>query len=181
MTNEGAIRECNEEFRELVEGAWGAEETGDVCFYKLVKDAARHAFDKPRGKGKRRDCDARLRRILDERTNSIMNHDDPTIERLTRNLKKLARTIKTDKLIYELRDNNWDPVKMHKKGYTPKHTKLRDEQGRQVHDRLRAKTSADYYENKHWAIDRDERENICEEPILPINTVETGEIEMKER
>ena len=48
-----------------------------------------------------------------------------------------------DKLIYELRDNNWDPAKMHK-GYTPKHTKLKNEQGRQVHDRLRAKTFADY-------------------------------------
>ena len=66
---------------------------------------------------------------------------------------------------------------MQKKGYTPNHTKLKDEQGRQVHDRLRAKTFADYYERKHWAIDQDERENISEEPILPVNMeVEAGEI-----
>ena len=30
---------------------------------------------------------------------------------------------------------------MHKKGYAPEHTKLKDMQGRQVHDRLRAKLS----------------------------------------
>ena len=79
----------NAKFRELVEGAWGAKETEDVCFYKLVKDAARHAFNKPRGKGKRQDCDARLRGILNERKNAIKNHDDITIKRLTRNLKRL--------------------------------------------------------------------------------------------
>ena len=33
---------------------------------------------------------------------------------------------------------------MHKKGYTPKHTKLKYMQGIQVHDRLWATTFADY-------------------------------------
>ena len=83
MTNEGAIREYNSKSRELVEGAWGAEETEEVCFYKLVKDAARHAFNKPRGRGKRRDCDARLRGILNEREIAIMNHDDLATKGLT--------------------------------------------------------------------------------------------------
>ena len=50
-----------------MEEAWGAEETEAVCFYKLTKDAARHAFNKPRGKGKRQDCDARLRGVLNEK------------------------------------------------------------------------------------------------------------------
>ena len=108
-----------------MEGAWGAEETEEVCSYKLVKDAARHAFNKPWGKGKRQDCDARLRGILNERKVAIMNHDDLATKRLTRDLKKLARKVKLDKLIYELRDNNWDPVKMHKTGDTPKHTNLK--------------------------------------------------------
>ena len=54
-------------------------------------------------------------------------------------------------------------------------------QGRQVHDRLRATTFADYYEQKHWAIEPEEREDISEEPILPTNMeVETGEITTKE-
>ena len=70
---------------------------------------------------------------------------------------------------------------MHKKGYTPKHTKLKDDRGRQVHDRLRATTFADYHERKHWATDQDEREDSSEEMILPINMeVVTGEISMKE-
>ena len=70
---------------------------------------------------------------------------------------------------------------MHKKGYTPKHTKLKDLQGRQVHDRLRATTFADYYEHKHWAIEQEDREDITEEPIWPTNAeVETGEITAKE-
>ena len=94
MTSEEAIREYNSKFRELVEGAWGAEETEAVCFYKLTKDAAKHAFNKPRGKGKRQDCDARLRRILDERKVAIINHDNLTTRRLTRNPKKAARNIK---------------------------------------------------------------------------------------
>ena len=45
-------------------------------------------------------------------------------------------------------------------GYTPKHTKLKDMQGRQVHDRLRATTFAYHYEQKHWAIEQEEREDI---------------------
>ena len=99
------------------------------------------------------------------------------VKRLTRELRKLARKIKLDKLLAELIENKWDPVKMHKKGYTPKHTKPKDHRGRQVHDRLRAKTFADYYEHKHWAIEPDVREDISEETILPTNMeVETGEI-----
>ena len=158
MTSEGAIREYDSKYGEFVEEAWRAEETEAVYLYRLTKVAARHAFNKPRGKGKRQDCDARLRRILDERKVAIISHGILTTRRLTRNLKKLVRTIELDKLISELRDNKWDPIKMQKKGYTPKHIKLKDEQGRQVHDRPRAKTFADYYERKHWAIDQDRGE-----------------------
>ena len=83
-----------------------------------------------------------------------------------------------EKLLSELSDNKWDPVKMHKKGYTPKHAKFKDLQGRQVHDRLRATTFANYYGQKHCAI---EQEDISEEPIWPTNTeVETSEITTKE-
>ena len=53
-----------------------------------------------------------------------MRHDDVTVKRLTRELKILARQIKLEQLLSELSDNKWDPVKMHKKGYTPKHTNL---------------------------------------------------------
>ena len=64
-----------------------------------------------------------------------------------------------------------------RKGCTPKHTKLKDLQGRQVHDTLRATTFADYYEQKHWAIEQEDREGISEEPIRPTNTeAEASEI-----
>ena len=54
-------------------------------------------------------------------------------------------------------------------------------QGRQVHDRLRATTFADYYEQRHWAIEHEDREDISEEPIWPTNEeVETNEITAKE-
>ena len=66
---------------------------------------------------------------------------------------------------------------MHKKGYTPKRAMLKYMQGRQVHDRLRATTFADYYEQKHWAIEQEEREDKPEEPIRPTNMeVEISEI-----
>ena len=176
-TREEAIEEYNSKFRELVEEEWETEGMEIGQLYKLTKIAARHAFNKPRTRGKRQDCDARLRRIINDRKIATVRHDDITVKRPTRELKKLVRKIKPERLLSELRDNKWDPVKMRKKGYTPKHTKLKDMQGRQVHDRLRATTFADYYEQKHWAIEPEEREDISEEPILPTNMeVETGEI-----
>ena len=40
---------------------------------------------------------------------------------------------------------------------------------------------ADYYEQQHWAIEHEGREDISEEPILPTSMeVETGEITTKE-
>ena len=91
-----------------------------------------------------------------------MRHDDVSVKRPTRELKKLARQIKPEQFLSELSDNKWDPVKMRKKGYTPKHAKLKDLQGIQVHDRLRATTFADYYEQRHWAIEQEDREDISE-------------------
>ena len=99
-----------------------------------------------------------------------MRHDDVSVKRLTRELKKLARQIKLEKLLSKLSDNKWDPVKMHKKGYTPKHTKLKDLQGRQVHDRLRVTTFADYYEQKHWAIERGDGEYIYRKNLYGLQT-----------
>ena len=145
-TREEAIEEYNSKFRELVEEGWGTEGMEVGQLYKLTKEAARHAFNKPRNRGKRQACDARLRRIINDRNSATVRHDNMTIKRFTRELRELARQIKLERLISELRDNKWDLVKMHKKSYTPKHAKLKYMQGRQVHDRLRATTLADYYE-----------------------------------
>ena len=75
----------------------------------------------------------------------------------------------------------WDPVKLQKKGYTPRHTKLKNRQGQQVHDRMRAETFADYYEHEHWAEDREDRSEVADTPIHLVNEeVSTDEISMKE-
>ena len=38
--------------------------------YKLTKEAARSTFNKTTGRGKRQDCDARLKRIIDEKSST---------------------------------------------------------------------------------------------------------------
>ena len=112
-TREEAIEEYNSKFRELVEEEWETEGMQIGQLYKLTKAAARHAFNKPRTRGKRQDCDARLRSIINE--NATMRHDDISVKRSTRTLKRLARKNELEKLLPELSDNKWDPVKMHKK------------------------------------------------------------------
>ena len=114
-TREEAIEEYNSKFRELVEEEWETEGMQVGQLYKLTKEAARHAFNRPRARGKRQDCDARLRGIINDRKSATMRHDEVTVKRLTRELKKLARKIKLEKLLSELSDNKLDPVKMHKK------------------------------------------------------------------
>ena len=65
-TREEAIGEYNSKFRELVEEEWEIEGMQIGQPYKLTKEAARNAFNKPRTWGKRQDCDARLRRIIND-------------------------------------------------------------------------------------------------------------------
>ena len=74
----------------------------------------------------------------------------------------------------------WDPVNIQTKGYTPRHTKLNNRQGQQVHDIMRAETFADYYEHEHWAEDREDRPEATDTPIHLVNEeVNTGEIDMQ--
>ena len=69
-TKEEAIEEYSSKFRELVEEEWETEGMQICQLYKLTREAARHAFNRPRTKGKRQDCDARLRRIINDRKNT---------------------------------------------------------------------------------------------------------------
>ena len=62
-----------------------------------------------------------------------------------------------------------DPVRLQKKGYTPRHTKLQHRQGQQVHDRMRAETFADDYEHEHWVEDREDRPEVTDTPIHHVN------------
>ena len=110
--------------------------------YKCTIEAAQEAFDEPIKRQKRKDCDYRLKPILEKRRKALEENDHEQFKKITKELKKKARSIKLENNLRELRDNNWDPIKTHKKGYLPKHTKLKDINGNQVHDRLRAETFA---------------------------------------
>ena len=99
------MRNTTLSFRELVEEEWETEGMEIGQLYKLTKEAARHAFNKPRNRGKTQDCDARLRRTINDRKTATVRHDNMTIQRFTIELRKLARQIKLEKLISELRDN----------------------------------------------------------------------------
>ena len=65
-TEKEAIEEYSSKFRELWR-KWETEGMQIGQLYKLTKEAARHAFNRPRTRGKRQDCDARLRRIINDR------------------------------------------------------------------------------------------------------------------
>ena len=112
---------------------------------------------------------------------TVESNDSHTTKQLTRQIKKLARKTKRDKLGISKTKITWDPVKVQKKGYSPRDTKPKNRQGQQVHDRMRAETFADYYEHEHWAEDREDRPELIDTPIRPVNEeVNTGEIDMQE-
>ena len=125
--------------------------------YNLTKKAAQDVFGKPKTRGKRDNCDPRLRTVLNYRRPKVEGNDSHTAKQLTRQIKKLARKTKLNIFLAGLKDNRWGPVKPQRNGYTPRHTKLKNRQGQQVHDRMRAEIFADCYEHEHWAGDQEER------------------------
>ena len=169
QSTEEALENYYIKSRELVNEAWDNEDYNKDDLYKLTKEAAQHSFDRPKTKRKREDCDPRLRTLLNYRKPAIESNDHHTTKQLTRQTKKLTRKTKLDKLLAGLEDNMWDPVRVQKKGYTPKHTKLKNIQGQQVHDRMRAETFADYHEHEHWAEDMVDRPETTDTPIHLVN------------
>ena len=69
-------------------------------------------------------------------------------------------------------------------GFVPGHTKLRNQRGEIVNDRLRADTFDKYYEEVHWAPDNTQNDTdfeIKQEPIhSTCNGTDTGEITIEE-
>eukprot|EP00972_Heterocapsa_arctica_P066132 9756618-Heterocapsa_arctica.AAC.1 len=53
-------------------------------------------------------------------------------------------------MIAKFVEDKWDPIKLYKKGYIPKHTKLNNLQGQLVNDRQRPDTFAELYEKVQW-------------------------------
>ena len=105
QSKEEALENYNIKFRELVSEAWGNDDYNKDGLYQLRKEAAQYSFDKPKTKGRRENCDPRLRALLNYRELAIESKDNHTTKQLTRQIKKLARKIKLDKLFAELKDN----------------------------------------------------------------------------
>eukprot|EP00972_Heterocapsa_arctica_P073817 10897389-Heterocapsa_arctica.AAC.1 len=53
-------------------------------------------------------------------------------------------------MIAKFVEDKWDPIKLYKKEYIPKHTKLKNLDGKLVNDRQRPDTFAEYYEKIQW-------------------------------
>ena len=69
-------------------------------------------------------------------------------------------------------------------GFIPGHTKLRNQRGKIVNDRLRADTFAEYYEEVHWApndTQNDPEHGVKHEPIYTTcNDINTDQITVEE-
>ena len=100
-----------------------------MVYRNKQKEAAQHAFDKPKTRSKRDNCDPGLRTLLNYRRLAIEGYDSHTTEQLTSQIKQLARNFELNRLLAGLKDNMWNPVKFQKTGYTPRHTKLKNRPG----------------------------------------------------
>ena len=105
QSKEEALEHYNIKSRELVSEAWDNDEYNKDDLYKLTKEAAQHSFDKPTTKGRRENCGPRLKALLNYRKLTIESNDSHTTKQLTRQIKKLARKTKLDKLLAGLRNN----------------------------------------------------------------------------
>ena len=69
-------------------------------------------------------------------------------------------------------------------GFVPGHTKITNQRGKIVNDRLRADTFAEYYEEVHWARNNNENDpdlEVKQEPIHPTcNDINTDRITIEE-
>ena len=69
-------------------------------------------------------------------------------------------------------------------GFIPTHTRITNQRGEIVNDRLRADTFAKYYEEVHWARnnnDNDPEQEVKQEPIYPTcNDINADQISSEE-
>ena len=98
-------------------------------------------------------------------------------------IKKTARRIRTKKFVKGFKENKWDLINNAKKGYTPKHTKMRNLDGNLVNDRGRAETLAKYFEQRQWhkTRQRPPEHNSPSNNLLETNlNVRTGDFDIQE-
>ena len=161
----------NEKIKEILGNTQHTPDIGDIA--KALKQAATETLNMKPSKGKRPDCDPEMATLINNRLHAVIAQDEEQIKEITKAIKKMAAQKRAQKQLAEFQDLNWEPVKRMRKGYIPKHTKIRNRRGEIVNDRIRAETFADYYENEHWAINNNDyqvKRDLLHETHEDINT-----------
>eukprot|EP00972_Heterocapsa_arctica_P055951 8252783-Heterocapsa_arctica.AAC.1 len=93
--------------------------------------------------------------IISEEANALLTRKPPTtktndceeeLAEIIANRQLALIQNNTEEVEANFQNDKWDPIKMYKKGYIPKHTKLKDLEGQLVNDRKRPDTFAEYDE-----------------------------------
>ena len=153
-----------------------------------VTDAIKHAaieiFNVKPSKGKRQDCDPEMAVLIEQRQQAINRHNEEDVKQLTKDIKKMAAHKRTKTQLNEFYEGNWTSVKRARIGFIPTHTRITNQRGKTVNDRLRADTFAKYYEEVHWAKNNNDNDpdlEVKQEPIYPTcNDINTDQITSEE-
>ena len=107
--------------------------------------------------------------------------DKQEIRRLTNKLKRKAKQIRSKRKADSLEEGKWDPVKLEKKDFVPRHVGIRNEGGRIVNDREKADTFAEY-ENKQWRCEREEpaEQGMNRTPVRNAQSINTEPVTVQE-
>ena len=169
-------------FNEKVQDLFANDETSkDVGnFADAIKKAAIETPNIKPSRGKRQDCDPEMATLIEQRLQALSQHKEDETKLITKAINKLAAQKRTKAQLDEFYAGNWTSVKRARMGFVPGHTKLRNQRGEIVNDRLRADTFAKYYEEVHWAPDNTQNDTDLETKQEPIhstcNDIDTDEI-----
>ena len=148
------------------------------------KKAAIETLNIKPSRGKRQECDPEMATLIEKRLQAVSQHKEEETKLITEAIKKMAAQKRRKAQLDEFYAGNRTSVKRARMGFAPGHTKLRNQRGEIVNDRLRADTFAKYYEEVHWAPSNTQHDpdlDVKQEPIYPTrNDINTDEITTEE-
>ena len=176
--SETALREYQGTVKEYLRKTTNMDEAAEALWR-----AANETLEIPKKGGWKRDTPPQIKQLLEERQSAIDTYQQEEIKRLTNRIKKTAKRLRAKSQRDLLIEEHWDPVKMIKRGFVPRHARIKNEQGRIVNDTEKADTFADFYENRQWKCDREEpaENNMNRHHIRPRQNVNTGAVTKDER
>ena len=98
--------------------------------------------------------------LIEQRQHAINNYNEDEAKQITKDIKKMAAHKRTKTQMNEFYEGNWTSVKRARIGFIPTHTRITNQRGEIVNDRLRAETFAKYYEEVHWAKNNDNNPDL---------------------